>query len=1147
MLTDTCVRIEWAADGCFVDEPSVFATARAAMRPLGVFTSDGSAPIRATTDRFVLEYRTTPPGTAISHPQSEFDARAGDSAHRDDAASSRPGPHNLNVRLLDRSGPEKVDRVWRPGDSQSRNLGGTLSTLDGLRDARPLDPGLLSRDGWFLIDDSDGHLLDEQGWAVCRSWRGYDAGPQANRRIDWYLFAYADDFAAAMQSLSQVSGPVPLPRRSTLGAWYSRYWPHTSEEFRAIASEFDQRGFPLDVMVLDMDWHSASADGRWTGWSWNRSLLPDAERLLAWMHDRGLHVCLNLHPSEGVGSWETRYAPFMRAMGLDPATGENVEFDAGNRRYMESLFDQVLRPLETPDLESIEATANKSVIAAETRPEVARAAGTRGGVDLWWLDWQQEPEVRSIPGLTNLGWLNHLFFQHSRGNGRRGSGFSRWAGWGDHRHPIHFSGDAHTGWPMLAFQVPFSVSAGNAGCFFWSHDIGGHFGPRNEEATTRWVQFGALSAALRLHSARTEALDRRPWSFAEANERAMRSAFRLRSALMPTIYTAARDAAQHNRPLLRPVWMDHAHNDHAYRSPDQYLIGPDVLVAPIVTPGLGSDRVAHRAVWFPPSESGWSNLATCERFGGDRHAWISASLSQIPVFVRAGAPLFMQPPPARMSGGSGLASQPPSLESAHATAQTLVLRIFCPDVACVFERELYEDDGESDAYTNGAFSVTRVRAEWTVVGHSQMSLRLLLRGAGGSYFNAPAGRAWQIEFAGVSADSGAESGRIETPRDNARSVEGEPGEATVWVRGITGSTAQLLSPITLGPTELPVRAVLAIAVQDRKQPIELQLLVRRDRPEAESVLTPEVIHGEPPIDQESFHASHHAIALGIGPALRTVGPCAQPGVAPPAGIVIDSHGRLDPQQPATVEVVGRIGTSERVTDRHTLQITARPNSPEPTFPMPESPPDEPPIGRISRRLLRLIASVNGEPTVIVREVARRERPLRAWRLQGPFDWDWRWSIGSHSLPPESSPLPPSDDAGCAGQSSERWGLDVVQTLPDRRGAAWAWCRVLSLHAQPVRIRFETSDKLLVRINGTPVFILDDHSGPDATAMACNAHLLCGENLVEVKLTHGWNDWGVSVYLEAEHPIDEVPLGQSVAAPAANVPTPIDRAESHHGA
>ena len=242
----------------------------------------------------------------------------------------------------------------------------------------------------------------------------------------------------------------------------------SSDDYRQIVTEYGQHDFPLDNMVMDMDWHK---DG-WTGWSWNRKLLPDAEALLPWFHSQGLHVTLNLHPADGVAPHEDRYAAFMQGIGADPAAKQTIPFDAGSKTYMDALFGTVFAPLE------------------------------KDGVDFWWLDWQQYPNTRAVPDLTNLFWLNTLLYDRTAQNGQRGLSFSRWAGWGDHRHPIHFSGDANTGFPMLAFEVPFTSTAGNVGCFFWSHDIGGHMGGRNEESYARWCQFGATSPVLRSHSTR---------------------------------------------------------------------------------------------------------------------------------------------------------------------------------------------------------------------------------------------------------------------------------------------------------------------------------------------------------------------------------------------------------------------------------------------------------------------------------------------------------------------------------------------------------------------------------------------------------------------------------------------------------------------
>ena len=423
VLTPNCIRIESAGtDGKFVDLPSLFAVNRKAKFDDFKLEKEGAATI---IDTGAMRLKYVPNGEPFSN-------------------------RNLSAQI-------KGGTSWAPGAKNTGNLGGTLRTLDGVNKPVPVEPGLLSRDGWALVDNSRDPLLTAN-WVQARP---KDAGS------DWYLFGYGKNYRAALKSLTSVSGAIPLPRKNLLGAWYSRYWPISSKEYRELTAEYKQHDFPLDNMVLDMDWHR---DG-WTGWSWNRDLIPDPEKLIADLHQQGLQVTLNLHPADGVAVGEDQYKPFMAALGL-PADGKTVPFDAADQKQMRALETQVLDPL------------------------------TQAGVDFWWVDWQQYRDTRGIPELTNLWWLNDLMFNYTQQGGRRGAAFSRWAGWGDQRHPIHFSGDASSDWSSLAFQVAFTATSGNVGCFFWSHDIGGHNGARNEESYARWSQFGALSASLRSHSTR---------------------------------------------------------------------------------------------------------------------------------------------------------------------------------------------------------------------------------------------------------------------------------------------------------------------------------------------------------------------------------------------------------------------------------------------------------------------------------------------------------------------------------------------------------------------------------------------------------------------------------------------------------------------
>ena len=633
----------------FVDEPSYFAQDRKMAFKGAVVEADASKVV-VDTGRMRLTYH------ADGHPFSAA---------------------NLQVDISKGAGSVR----WTPGLASKGNLGGTETTLDQWKGARKLSDGLLSRDGWYCLDDSKRAILASD-WVKARP---------AGARVDWYLFGYGDDFKLALRSLTALGGAIPMPRRYALGAWYSRYWAYSSADYRSIVKEYAEHDFPLDVIVMDMDWHLAG----WTGFSWNRKLLPDAEELLEWFHKQGLAVTLNDHPADGVKSHESSYPAFMKAMGADASSGAVIPFDAGSKAYMDAFWETTHVPLN------------------------------KAGVDFWWLDWQQYYATRSLPSLSNLAWLNHYYYERTQEQGRRGLSFSRWAGWGDHRHPIHFSGDASTSFEMLAFEVPFTATAGNVGCFFWSHDIGGHMGPRNEESYTRWCQFGAFSPALRSHSSRNRLLDRRPWTYPAWAEQSMKVSFQLRSRFFPYTYSAVRQSCVESLPLVRPLYLDYPGEEAAYHQPQQYLYGDHLLVAPVTEPGVGTNRIGRQVVWFPAGDT-WFNFFTGEAFKGGREVLVAAAIDEFPLYVRGGTPLPMRPFSQRM---------------ATAPLTELVVRCYPGEDGRVGATTLYEDDGLSIGYSRGEFAETSLR----YVRHGD-EVSVTVSPASGTFAGQPDARSVVLEF-----------------------------------------------------------------------------------------------------------------------------------------------------------------------------------------------------------------------------------------------------------------------------------------------------------------------------------------------------------------------------------------------------------------
>ncbi|MBE3075542.1 MAG: glycoside hydrolase [Actinobacteria bacterium] len=531
--------------------------------------------------------------------------------------------------------------TWHYGDPVSwTNLGGTARTLDGVDGVAELEPGLLSLYGYAVVEDSRSLQLTEDGWIAER--------PGVEE--DLYFFGYGRDYQGALGDFFRLTGPSPLLPRWTLGNWWSRYHRYSADEYLALMDRFTDQGIPFSVAVLDMDWHLVDIDpalgSGWTGYTWNPELFPDPKGFLAALHERDLHVTLNVHPADGVRRHEDAYADVARDLGLDPGTGLEIAFDISSREFVASYLKRLHHPHE----------------------EI--------GVDFWWLDWQSGSNTR-VPGLDPLWMLNHVHYQDSARDGRRPLTFSRYAGIGSHRYPVGFSGDTTATWDSLDFQPYFTATGANVGYFWWSHDVGGHIGgAKDNELATRWYQLGVFSPINRLHSSNSPFDSKEPSRFGAQAEQIMTRFLRLRHQLVPYLYSAMWMSHTHGIAPVRPMYHDHPQAPEAYEVPNQYMFGPDLLVAPITTPADHQTHLGQVTAWLP--EGTWFDIFTGRRYDGDRRLRLHRTLAEMPVLARAGAVMPLAADPM-----ADVATNP----------VTLALRIFPgADGGCV----LLEDDGRGD-------------------------------------------------------------------------------------------------------------------------------------------------------------------------------------------------------------------------------------------------------------------------------------------------------------------------------------------------------------------------------------------------------------------------------------------------------------------
>ena len=578
--------------------------------------------------------------------------------------------------------------VWRYSDPV-KDLGGTARTLDEADGAVPLGHGVISREGFAILDDSRTLLLTEDGWIA----------PREGGRKDIYFFGYGREYIACLKDFYKLCGRPPMLPRFALGNWWSRYHKYTEETYMALMDRFQEERVPFSVAVIDMDWHLVDIDPKygsgWTGYTWNREFFPDPERFLSRLHERGMHTTLNVHPADGVQAHEEMYPQMAQAMGVNAGSEEPVSFDIGNPKFLEAYFTILHHPHE------------------------------KEGVDFWWIDWQQGTSS-GVEGLDPLWMLNHYHFLDSGRNGKRPMTFSRYAGPGSHRYPVGFSGDTAVTWDSLQFQPYFTANASNIGYGWWSHDIGGHmWGEKNDEMMARWCQLGVFSPINRLHSSCNIFNGKEPWRYGEETHRVMNQFLRLRHRLIPYLYTMNHRAWSECRALVEPMYYEDPMEEEAYHVPNEYHFGTELIAAPITSPRLRGINMGKTKAWLP--QGLWVDFFTGLVYRGGREIELFRGLDTMPVFGKAGG---IVPLSDCIFGREGTENP-----------EKLTLRVFAGGSGSF---TLYEDDGETQAYENGDCAETDIQWEWNGGGVSC----LRIAAARGNRSLLPVKRTFSLELMG---------------------------------------------------------------------------------------------------------------------------------------------------------------------------------------------------------------------------------------------------------------------------------------------------------------------------------------------------------------------------------------------------------------
>ena len=595
--------------------------------------------------------------------------------------------------------------TWTPNQKNTENLLGTARTLDGYDGDKtwdgkpiPLEDGILSKAGWYVLDDSSNFLFDNSDWQWISKTKNVS-------EQDWYFFGYGYDYKSALKNYTDIAGKIPLPPRYSFGYWWSRYWAYSDREFKELVADFRRYEIPIDVLIIDMDWHLTHGGLKniknpqkdpfgellgWTGYTWNKALFPEPEKFMEWTNTENLKTALNLHPASGIAALESQYEDFAEDYGFDTSNKDWIPYRMAEKKWANAYFKTILEPYED------------------------------WGVDFWWLDWQQYPTSKVVEGLSNTWWLNYTFFSSmAERTGTRPILFHRWGGLGNHRYQIGFSGDYKISWESLKYQPYFTHTASNVGYGYWSHDIGGHgSGDYDDDAElyTRWLQFGIFSPILRTHSAKISTIERRFWMYPNQLPH-MVDLLNLRYALAPYTYTMAREAYDSGISLCRPMYYDYPKHENAYDFKYQYMYGDQLLFAPVYET-VGDNLIVTQDLWLP--EGNWFQWSTGEKLVGGKTLQKNYMLKELPLYIKEGSIIPMYP----------------KISNLQELPNHLILKVF-PGKEGNFN--LYEDHGDNENYKTGSFSITELKQF-----ENENAKTIIIEPAQGSYEGMPTSRSYEI-------------------------------------------------------------------------------------------------------------------------------------------------------------------------------------------------------------------------------------------------------------------------------------------------------------------------------------------------------------------------------------------------------------------
>ena len=486
----------------------------------------------------------------------------------------------------------------------------------------------------------------------------------------------ADDIKETVQSYTSLTGKTPLPPKWSLGYHQSRYSYTSQEEVNQLVATFNRHGLPLDCVFLDIHY----MDG-YRVFTFDEDKFPAAEQLVKELKQQGIDVVPIVDP----GVKKDVHYPIYRE-GLE--NGLFCKFLDGNVYYGE------VWPGESAFPDFFNSNVQK------WWGELHRFY-TRLGIRGIWND-MNEPSVFNETKTMDLDVMHNVdgkLISHREGHNLYGLYMSKAtfeglqalvpntrpfsltrAGYaGIQRYSAVWTGDNRSHWEHLEMSIPMIMNLGMSGVAFCGADVGGFSSDTTPELLIRWTQVGAFMPYFRNHSVQ-DSIYQEPWAFGEETLASVKIYIEIRYLFMPYIYTLFHEAEQSGLPIVRPLVMEYPLDKATLQISDQFLLGSNILIAPILRPGQ-----THRAVYLPKGK--WYDFWTEEKFEGGQYHLLAVDLDTLPIFIKEGTIL-----PLGTNVQNTKQKQDINLLIYHSEDKEMT-------------GSLYEDDGLSYGYKTGDYSL----------------------------------------------------------------------------------------------------------------------------------------------------------------------------------------------------------------------------------------------------------------------------------------------------------------------------------------------------------------------------------------------------------------------------------------------------------